>query len=113
MPHKAKHALAVFQFIYRYVNLVYGLICLIYLTLYDYILGSIPSTIGSMSSLSSLNIFYNSLNGTLPATIGHLSNLQSLYIEGTCLQGTIPTSVGCLTKLSTLTFVSNSFTGTL
>jgi hypothetical protein len=73
--------------------------------------GSIPTTIGAMSSLSIMFIQSVRFNGALPTTIGRLSNLQSLYIETTCLQGTIPTSIGCLTKLTMFGLTMSLFTG--
>nr|XP_007145987.1 hypothetical protein PHAVU_006G003400g [Phaseolus vulgaris]ESW17981.1 hypothetical protein PHAVU_006G003400g [Phaseolus vulgaris] len=51
--------------------------------------GSIPSSIGNLSSLVDLSISSSSLNGSLPTSLGQLFNLKSLFIGGESLSGVL------------------------
>jgi Leucine-rich repeat (LRR) protein len=73
--------------------------------------GTLPDTLGSLSSLSILYLSNLRLSDTLPTSIGQLNNLQTMYIWGTSLKGTLPTSFGSLTKLTGLLIYYSSFTG--
>jgi hypothetical protein len=84
----------------------------VFIRIYKYTLGTIPLTIGSMSSLSRLHLYFLRLNGTLPTSIGQLRNLKSIFIQYTSLQGTLPSSIGCLTQLSWLKLANSAFSGT-
>jgi Leucine-rich repeat (LRR) protein len=77
----------------------------------NYLIGSIPSTIGQLSSLYSLYLSYNELNGTIPSTIGQLSSLYSLYLSDNLLFGTIPSTIGQLSSLEWLDLSNNRLTG--
>eukprot|EP00559_Dactyliosolen_fragilissimus_P005619 CAMPEP_0184870576 /NCGR_PEP_ID=MMETSP0580-20130426/37972_1 /TAXON_ID=1118495 /ORGANISM="Dactyliosolen fragilissimus" /LENGTH=314 /DNA_ID=CAMNT_0027372723 /DNA_START=23 /DNA_END=967 /DNA_ORIENTATION=+ len=54
-----------------------------------------------------------SLQGTLPSEIGYLSKLVSLDLLGNFIGGTVPASIGCLKKLEVLSLSNNNFSGTL
>ena len=75
--------------------------------------GSLPSSIGSLTSLSYLALYSNSLAGTIPSSIGSLTSLQYLYLFSNQLAGTIPSSIGSMTSLQYLFLSSNSLTGTI
>jgi hypothetical protein len=49
--------------------------------------GSIPLTIGSLTTMTNFNVDSNLLNGTLPATIGSLTRLQTLILTGNFFDG--------------------------
>lgn len=63
--------------------------------------GTLPSTLGSMSSLNYLAIVSTSIQGSIPTEIGMLSNLQSLNVEANLLTGTVPNQVVAIPSLST------------
>jgi len=75
--------------------------------------GTIPSTIGQLSSLQSLYLNSNQLTGTIPSTIGQLSSLQYLYLYSNQLTGTIPSTIGQLSSLYYLYLAYNQLTGTI
>ena len=70
------------------------------------LLGTIPSTIGSVTSITYLNLAGNVINGITNRSVTiHVSNCDILFI------GTIPSTIGRLTALSYVYLNSNSFTG--
>jgi Leucine-rich repeat (LRR) protein len=77
------------------------------------LVGSLPSSIGSLTSLSRLYLHTNSFNGTLPSSIGSLTSLTTLYLYTNSFNGPLPSSIGSLTSLTYLSLNSNSFNGTL
>ena len=61
--------------------------------------GTIPSSIGSLTSLQYFYLYTNKLSGTIPSSIGSLTSLQYLKVYKNSLSGTIPSSIGSLTSL--------------
>ncbi|CDP07950.1 unnamed protein product [Coffea canephora] len=51
--------------------------------------GTIPSEIGNISSLQSINMDNNEFTGSIPSTIGKLTHLDRIYLEHNRLQGSI------------------------
>jgi hypothetical protein len=66
--------------------------------------GTIPESIGSLTSLTALLLAANNLIGTIPYSFGSLTSLQALYIQGAplALTGTLPSSMSQLTRITTL-----------
>ena len=52
--------------------------------------GTIPTELGLLESLHTLNLKSNSLSGTVPTELDLIRNLQSLYLSGNPLTGTLP-----------------------
>ena len=77
------------------------------------LVGTIPSSISSLTSLQSLNLDINSLYSTIPSSIGSLTSLQILHFGGNSLAGIIPSSIGLLIKLTSLGIQSNQLSGTI
>jgi len=75
--------------------------------------GTIPTEIGELTSLRYLILGNNALTGTIPTEIGLLSSLQNLDLTGNDLTGEIPTQVGGLTSLTTLILKENALIGTI
>jgi Leucine-rich repeat (LRR) protein len=75
--------------------------------------GSFPSTIVQLSSLYYLNLRGSKLIGTIPTTIGHLSSLQVLYLDDNQLTGTIPSNIGQLSSLQYLFLYDNQLIGSI
>jgi len=72
--------------------------------------GSIPTEIGNLTSLTVLNMASNSFSGSIPTTIGNLTSLTQLYLHGnTSLSGTLPSEIGNLTSL-TILYIAGNFT---
>lgn len=78
---------------------------------YSGLSGTISSSIGLLSSLTSLVLSGNSLTSTIPNSLP--KNLRVLTLYSNKLIGTIPSSLGRLTRLTTLYLGSNDLTGTL
>jgi len=73
--------------------------------------GNIPSSIGNLSRVEELILWYNEINGSIPATIGNLSDLEVLWLDYNQLIGNIPSSMGNLTNLLYFTLSSNKLSG--
>jgi Leucine-rich repeat (LRR) protein len=73
--------------------------------------GVIPESIGKLTQLSELYLDSNNFSGVIPSSIGNLSGLSILSAFGNSLEGEIPPSIGNLSKLSTLDLSSNKLTG--
>ena len=80
------------------------------LTLHGNNIEALPSSMGSLTRLTSLNIGMNTFLGPLPASIGNLSNLRELYLAYTSV-GSLPSTFGSLTSLTALDLFAAGFTG--
>lgn len=60
---------------------------------------SIPTEIGNLSSLISIDFVGNNLRGTIPSEVGRLSRLSRMEFGNNTLSGTIPTTIGNLVVL--------------
>ncbi|XP_010266617.2 PREDICTED: LRR receptor-like serine/threonine-protein kinase GSO2 [Nelumbo nucifera] len=75
--------------------------------------GSLPASIGNLSSLDSLDLSENQFTGPLPASIGNLSLLEKLDLSYNQINGAIPIKVGQLSGLVYLYLHDNSWEGVL
>ena len=75
------------------------------------LVGTIPASIGNLTSLVTLQLSRNQLTGTIPDSIGNLMNLQGLDLSKNQLTGTIPGSIGNLTSLLWLDLENNQLNG--
>ena len=73
--------------------------------------GPIPTELGELVSLTGLWLYSNSLTGPIPTELGRLSNLTNLNLANNDLTGPIPTELGELVSLTWLSLSSNSLTG--
>ena len=73
--------------------------------------GDIPSELGNLTNLTTLNLSDNELSGEIPSELGNLTNLESLYLDHNALSGEIPSELGDLTNLRRLYLAGNSLTG--
>ena len=79
----------------------------------DGISGAIPTELGDLTALTSLDISYNQLSGAIPTQIGTITALTSLDLSSNQLTGAIPTQIGSLTALTSLDLSSNQLTGAI
>jgi Leucine-rich repeat (LRR) protein len=75
--------------------------------------GSIPSSIGNLTNLTGLDLADNQLTGSIPSSIGNLTNLTGLDLADNQLTGSIPSSIGNLTYLDYLYLYNNQLTGSI
>ena len=75
--------------------------------------GNIPSTLGNLLNLIYLNLSLNQLSGNIPSSLGNLTNLTSLGLGQNQLSGSIPSELGNLTNLTTLDLIENQLSGNL
>ncbi len=74
--------------------------------------GPIPPEIGNLTNLTTLNLSNNQLLGPIPVELGNLTNLTTLYGYNNQLTGPIPPEIGDLASLNTLHLSGNQLTGT-
>jgi Leucine-rich repeat (LRR) protein len=72
--------------------------------------GSIPTGFGTLSSLKLLDFSYNSLTGSIPTDIGGATNLEFLFLNRNLMDGTVPDGVSSLEQLRALLLDHNGFT---
>ena len=73
--------------------------------------GQIPSELGNLAGLESLNLGWNDLRGSIPLEFGNLGNLRFLNAYGNNLTGRIPPELGNLTELTQLNLGQNILSG--
>ena len=73
--------------------------------------GTIPSELGSLSSLTELNLRGNQLSGEIPPVLGGLTNLTLLELSLNRLSGGIPPELGGLSNLTGLYLGYNQWSG--
>jgi Leucine-rich repeat (LRR) protein len=72
---------------------------------------SIPSCIGSLVLLKTLELHENELTGPIPDSIGRMVNLEIAYFHGNTLISGIPESITKLVKLQEVNLSNNELTG--
>uniref|UniRef100_A0A7S4IPU2 L domain-like protein n=1 Tax=Odontella aurita TaxID=265563 RepID=A0A7S4IPU2_9STRA len=78
-----------------------------------YVQGTIPTAIGNLQTLETLDIDSGKLVGTLPDQITRLHKLVNLDLGHNLLASTIPSSIGDLQNLETCFLDGNHFNGTI
>lgn len=75
---------------------------------------SIPTEIGNLASLISIDMVGNKLRGFLPTEVGRLSNLSRMAFGKNTLSGSIPTTIGNLILVQeNLDLSENQLSGTI
>lgn len=64
--------------------------------------GSLPSSLSSVLTLTTLNLDGNSLSGSIPAALGSLTNLLSLNLDSNQLSSSLPVELSSLVALTAL-----------
>jgi len=77
------------------------------------LIGSIPSSIGELSTLQSFSVTNCGLTGEIPTQMGNLAHIQQLWLHGNELTGQIPTEMGNLNRMRIMELEKNQLTGTM
>lgn len=75
--------------------------------------GTLPSSLGSLTSLETLILSGNWISGPIPESLYSLTKLQNLDLSLNNLNLTISENIGNLTSLTNLDLSSNLFTGSI
>lgn len=70
--------------------------------------GTIPSSVGNLSSLDGLDLSGNSISGNIPPEIGNLTSLQILLLDGNHLTGDVPPELQNLSSMNNLELEYNA-----
>ena len=70
--------------------------------------GSIPTSLGSLTNLTRLNLDTNQLSGSVPSQLGSLTSLEDLELSNNQLSNSLPVSLESLTKLQYFYFNNTS-----
>lgn len=73
--------------------------------------GSLPTELGLLRSLETLEIWRNGISGSLPSEIGLLMKLQTLDFHLTLIHSELPSEIGMLTELSKFSVSNAPLTG--
>jgi len=79
----------------------------------NFIGGSIPSSMGNLINLQYLSIIINQLTGAIPSSLGNLTNLVWLRLADNQLSGSLPSSLGNLSSLAYMHLSDNQFSGSI
>jgi hypothetical protein len=77
------------------------------------LMGGIPTAIGQLSKLESLDLAANAITESIPSELGQLSNLLLLSVYETRVTGQVPAELANLTTLTELYIARTSLTGEL
>ncbi|CAH9125855.1 unnamed protein product [Cuscuta epithymum] len=75
--------------------------------------GSLPASLGNLSSLTEIHLSRNGLTGMVPTSLGQLPNLSFLDLSQNALNGVIPPAIGSLSKLRFLNLSGNSLSSSI
>mmetsp|Transcript_29806 Transcript_29806/g.44056 ORF Transcript_29806/g.44056 Transcript_29806/m.44056 type:complete len:773 (-) Transcript_29806:38-2356(-) len=75
--------------------------------------GTVPSAIGTLTSLREIDLSTNKLRGSIPSTVWNLPKISKIDLRRNILTGTIATTIGNCTSLKSLVLVNNMFTGSI
>ncbi|KAJ9135978.1 hypothetical protein P3X46_033096 [Hevea brasiliensis] len=73
--------------------------------------GSIPTYLGSITSLTYLNLENNLFYGPVPFELGNLVDLDTLILNANNLSGSLPKELAKITKLKDFRISGNNFSG--
>ena len=76
------------------------------------LVGSLPDSVGLLTSLQTLDLSFNSLTGSIPTQLFSLAGLNSVNLSNNNLDGTIPTP-SAMTSLVNLNLSANALTGSI
>ena len=75
--------------------------------------GGIPSAIGQLANLETLDLSHNELTGAIPPELGSITSVQRLFLNQNKLSGEVPGSLSGLTKLVVSRIDENDLTGVI
>ncbi|XP_024987335.1 probable LRR receptor-like serine/threonine-protein kinase At1g07650 [Cynara cardunculus var. scolymus] len=79
---------------------------------FNYLNGTIPLEWAS-TKLENLSVTANRLSGSIPTFLGSITSLRDVRLENNMFSGPVPPALGKLTSLTTLVLSANKLTGTL
>jgi hypothetical protein len=75
--------------------------------------GTLPDSIGNMTTLFHLFLNNNELSGTLPSTLAQLTNMKNMFLYDNRFTSTVPSILFTLTNIEILEIYENQLTGTI
>ena len=75
--------------------------------------GVIPTELGAVTTLTFLGLSNSTLGGSLPTQLGRLVHLTQLSVDHALLSGTLPTQLANLTSLTCLQLDNNRISGVI
>lgn len=75
------------------------------------LVGTLPSSLGSLSQLRSLQLNNNTITGELPTSVWSLENILTVDLSQNSMSGQISSSIDGLLQLTELSLSANNFSG--
>ncbi|KAK6127159.1 hypothetical protein DH2020_039088 [Rehmannia glutinosa] len=75
--------------------------------------GAIPTELGNLKSLISLDLYNNNISGKIPPSLGNLKSLVFLRLNDNKLSGPIPRALASISSLKVVDVSNNNLCGTI
>jgi len=75
--------------------------------------GTLPTELGMMTSMTTLEVGQNNLDSSLPTELGMMTNMREFWVYNNNLESSLPTELGLMTAMTNFRVYNNNLEGSL